>query len=82
MVPASQVKVANLDDDLNKKKSRVLVLDISDEQAKALPRVTKRNGAWTPVGDSDRRAAPDRRATPPERAPSAPPSAPDARPRQ
>jgi PRC-barrel domain protein len=80
-IPVNQVKVAHLSDNVRDKKSRVLVLDLSDEQVKALPRVTKESGQWV-AADDDRRPAPDRRTSPPERAPSAPPTQPDGRPRQ
>ncbi len=76
MVPANQIKVANLDESARDRKSRVVVLDLSDDQMKAIPRVTKENGTWVPAADADRRAAP------PDRAPSAPPSQPNTRPRQ
>lgn len=79
IVPASQVKLANLSDNVRDKKSRVLVLDLSEDQVKALPRVTKESGQWV-AADDDKRPAPGR-ASPPDRAPSAPPSQPD-RPRQ
>lgn len=75
MVPAKQVKVANLDDTGRDKKSRVLVLDLSEDQVKAIPRVTKENGEWVPVAD-DRRTTPNRSPTPPDRAPAAPPTKP------
>jgi hypothetical protein len=81
IIPASQAKIANLGDDTRNKKGRVLVLDMSDDQVKSLARVKKDNGQWV-AADDDRRAAPERRGTPPERAPSAPPSQPDNRPRQ
>jgi hypothetical protein len=81
ILPASQAKIANLDDNPRDKKGRVVVLDLSDDQVKALARVKKENGQWVAV-DDDRRSAPERRATPPERSPSAPPSQPDTRPRQ
>lgn len=81
IIPASQAKIANLDDDTRNKKGRVLVLDMSDEQVKTLARVKKENGQWV-AADDDRRAAPERRGTPPERSPSAPPSQPENRPRQ
>ena len=77
MVSVKQAKVANLDDDRDDKKGRVLVLDLSDDQTKALPRVTKKNGTWMQAAAADRPATPDRRATP-----GAPPSTPDGRPRQ
>lgn len=69
MVPVKQAKVANLDDEADDKKGRVLVLDLSDDQMKAIPRVTKEKGAWIPV-------AGDRRTAPPDRTPSAAPSRP------
>jgi hypothetical protein len=80
MIQASQAKIANLDDDARNNKRRVLVLDLSDDQVKGLARVKKENGQWV-AADDDRRATP-RRDAPPERAPSAPPSQPDTRPRQ
>jgi hypothetical protein len=78
MVPAKQVKVANLDDTGRDKKSRVLVLDLSADQVKAIPRVTKENGEWVAASD-DRRTTPNRSAAPPDRAPAAPPSKPAER---
>jgi hypothetical protein len=79
MVPAKQVKIANLDDTGRDKKSRVLVLDLSADQMKAIPRVTKENGEWVATSDDRRTTTPDRRTAPPDRAPAAPPSTPAER---
>ncbi len=76
MVPAKEVKVANLDDTGRDKKGRVLVLDLSEDQVKAIPRVTKENGEWVTVADDRRSTTPNRSTTPPDRAPAAPPSKP------
>ena len=78
MIQAKQAKIANLDDTGRDKKSRVVVLDLSEDQVKALPRVTKENGQWVAATD-DRRTAPQRGTSPPERAPAAPPSKPAER---
>jgi hypothetical protein len=67
MVPAAQAKVATLTDDGRTARNIVVVLDKTDEQVKAIPRVKKERGQWVAFED-------DGRASPPGASPSAPPS--------
>ncbi|MCW5773682.1 MAG: hypothetical protein KIT16_18715, partial [Rhodospirillaceae bacterium] len=71
-VALDKVKVAapTDSDGRARRTGRIVVLDMTDEQVKALPKVEKENGGWVAAGD-------DERKSPPPAAPGAPKSQPD-----
>ena len=66
LVAADKVKIANVDDAGHTARSRVVVIDMTDEQIKTMPRVKKDSGHWVAIADGH--------TMPPAAAPSAPPS--------
>ena len=69
MIAADKVKVATLDDDGRMSRNRIVVIDMTADQIKGMPRLRRERGQWI----ADDRTTPPSANPPADRAPAAPP---------
>jgi hypothetical protein len=65
MVAADKVKVATLDDDGRKSRSRIVVIDMTPDQIKSMPKLRRVRGQWI----TDERTTPPATNPPPRHLP-------------